>query len=262
MDVMDFEVLPGPSRAELARTAPASAAAAEIEDARSPDDPVYPGRVPAQVPVRDGRDGSPLLLPVTGSVLEHQLAAQRDAVTVTVPAAGPYAALRLTGTVRLTARNRRAGIAACMVDLRSVELISHAGARVRVPLPQYRAAVPDPLWREAPGVLQHLEHGHMTDLIACVRMHGLPQADWVIARGLDRYGLELLVLTTDGVAAVRLGFPDGPVTSLRDVPASIRTALTCRCESARHPRLPGRETWGFCPPRRGPHWRCHDLALR
>ena len=73
---MDFEVLPGPSLAELARTALASAAAAEIDDARSPGDPAYPGRVPAQVPVRDGRDGSPLLLPVTGSVLEHQLAAR------------------------------------------------------------------------------------------------------------------------------------------------------------------------------------------
>ena len=85
-------------------------------------------------------------------------------------------------------------------------------------------------------MLHHLEHGHMADLIGCVRMHGLPQADWVIARGLDRYGLELLVLTTDGVAAVRLGFPDGPVTSLQDVPASIRTALTCRCESARRSR--------------------------
>ena len=236
MEVMDFEVLPGPSLAELARTALASAAAAEIDDARSPRDPNYPGRVPAQVPVRDGRDGSPLLLPVTGSVLEHQLAAQRDAVTVTVPAAGLYAALRLTGTVRLTARNRRAGIAACMVDLRSVELISHAVAGVRVPLPQYRAAAPDPLRREAPGVLQHLEHGHMTDLIACVRLHGLQQADWVITRGLDRYGLELLVLATDGVAAVRLGFPDGPVSSLEEVPASIRTALTCRCESVRHRR--------------------------
>jgi hypothetical protein len=44
--------------------------------------------------------------------------------------------------------------------------------------------------------------------------------------GLDRYGLELLVLTPGGVAAVRLSFPDGPVTSLQDVPASIRTALT------------------------------------
>jgi hypothetical protein len=235
MDVMDFEVLPGPSLAELARTALASAATAEIDDARSPGDPVYPGRVPAQVPVRDGRDGSPLLLPVTGSVLEHQLAARSDAVTVTVPvaAAGPYSALRLTGTVRLTARNRRAGIASCMVDLRSVELIGHAGAGARVPLPEYRAAAPDPLWRQAPGVLHHLEHGHMADLIACVRMHGLPRADWVITRGLDRYGLELLVLATDGVAAVRLGFPDGPVTSLQDVPASIRTALTCRCEFAR-----------------------------
>ena len=232
MDVMNFEVLPGPSLAELARTALASAATAEIDDARSPGDPVYPARVPAQVPVRDGRDGSPLLLPVTGSVLEHQLAARREAVTVTVPAGGPYSALRLVGTARPTARNRRAGIAACMVDLRSVELTGKAGIRVRVPLAEYRAAAPDPLWREAPGVLRHLEHGHMADLIACVRAHGLLQADWVIARGLDRYGLELLVLATDGVAAVRLAFPDGPVTSLREAPASIRTALTCRCESA------------------------------
>src|ERR1700729_3866053 len=238
MDFMHFEVLPGPSLAELARTALASATTAEIDDARSPGDPVYRARVPAQVPVRDGRDGSPLLLPVTGSVLEHQLAARSDAVTVTVPmaAAGPYSALRLTGTVRLTARNRRAGIASCMVDLRSVELTGHAGAGVQVPLPEYRAAAPDPLWREAPGVLHHLEHGHMADLIACVRMHGMPQADWVITRGLDRYGLELLVLATDGVAAVRLGFPDGPVTSLQAAPASTRPALPCRCEFARRRR--------------------------
>jgi len=230
---MDFEVLPGPSLAELARTALASAATAEIDDAHAPGDPVYPARVPAQVPVRDGRDGSPLLLSATGSVVEHQLSAQQGAVTVTVPGGGPYSALRLTGTARPTARNRRVGIAACMVDLRSVELIGHAGARVQVPLAEYRAAAPDPLWREAPGVLHHLEHGHMADLIACVRAHGMPQADWVVTRGLDRYGLELLVLASDGVAAVRLGFPDGPVTSLEDVPASIRTALTCRCEFAR-----------------------------
>ena len=38
MDVMDFEVLSGPSLAELARTALASAAAAEIDDAPG----VYP----------------------------------------------------------------------------------------------------------------------------------------------------------------------------------------------------------------------------
>jgi hypothetical protein len=236
MDVMDFEVLPGPSLAELARTALASAAAAEIGGADSPGEPAGAGRVPAQAPVRDGRDGSPLLLPVTGSALERQLAARPETVTVSVPAGRPYSVLRLTGAARPTARNRRAGIAACMVDLRSVELIDTAGVRVRVPLTEYRAAAPDPLRREAPGVLRHLEQGHMADLIGCVRMHGLPQADWVITRGLDRYGLELLVLTSDGVAAVRLGYPDGPVASLQDVPASIRTALTCRCESARRGR--------------------------
>lgn len=236
MDAMDFEVLPGPSLAELARTALASAATAEMDDARPPGAPAYRGRVPVVVPVRDGRDGSPLLLSVTGSVIEHRLSAQREAVTVTVPAGGPYSALQLTGAARPIARNRRVGIAACMVDLRSVELIGPAGGRVLVPLAEYRAAAPDPLWREAPGVLHHLGQAHMTDLIACVRMHGLPQADWVIVRGLDRFGLELLVLTTDGVAAVRLGFPDGPVSALQDVPASIRTALTCRCESARRSR--------------------------
>jgi hypothetical protein len=233
---MDFEVLPGPSLAELARTALASAATAEIDDAGRPGEPARRGRVPVLAAVRDGRDGSPLLLSVTGSVFEHRLSAQREPVTVTVPAGGPYSALQLTGTARPTARNRRVGIAACMVDLRSAELIGPAGARVRVPLAEYRAAAPDPLWREAAGVLHHLEHAHMTDLIGCVRMHGLPEADWVIARGLDRYGLELLVLTTNGVAVVRLGFPDGAVTALQDVPASIRTALTCRCESARRRR--------------------------
>ena len=69
----------------------------------------------------------------------------------------------------------------------------------------------------------------MRELVRCVRAHGMTRAEWVIPRGLDRYGLELLVLTGDGIASVRLSFPDGPVTSLQDVPASIRTALTCRC---------------------------------
>ena len=55
MDVMDFEVLPGPSLAELARTALASAATAEIDDARPPGDPVYPGRVPLRF--RSGTGG-------------------------------------------------------------------------------------------------------------------------------------------------------------------------------------------------------------
>ncbi len=227
MDIMNFEVLPGPTLSELARTALARASAAEI---RIPDEHGHPGRATVRIPVRAGRDGSPLLLPATGSSLEQRLAAGQKTVTLAVPAGAPYSVLRLTGTARLSTRHPVAGVTACMVDVGSAELAG--GARVQVPLAQYRAAAPDPLWRVAAGVLRHLEHGHMPELLACVRAHGLPQADWIIPRSLDRYGLELMVLTTEGTAAVRLAFPDGPVTALHEVPASIRTTLTCRCQSA------------------------------
>ena len=221
---MDFDVLPGPSLPELARTALARAAAATVSDVGCLADAAPAGKVP----VRAARDGSPLLLPAAGSPLERWLAAGPEPVTVCVPAGRPFSALRLTGTSQLAARDTAAGITACMVAVRSVEF-ANPGTR-QVPVEEYRAAVPDPLWRIAPAVLRHLEHGHMPELIGCVRAHGMTQADWVIPRGLDRYGLELLVLTPGGTAAVRLSFPGGPVASLQEVPASIRTVLTCRCQ--------------------------------
>jgi hypothetical protein len=154
MDLMDFEVLPGPSLPELARTALARAAAATVSDAN----PIVIPPAAGPVPVRSGRDGSPLLLPASGSPVARWLGAGPSAERVSVPAGAPFSALRLF-------------------------------------------------------------------------IGGMAKADWVIPRNLDRYGLELLVLTADGAAPVRLSFPDGPITSIDDVPASIRTALTCRCQS-------------------------------
>ncbi len=222
---MNFDVLPGPSLPELARTALSRAAAATVSEAGSAGVPAAAG----PVPVRAARDGSPLLLPATGTLAEQWLASAPGPVTVCVPARVPFSALRLTGTCRPLAQDRAAGITACTVAVRSVRL--DGAVSVPIPVEEYRIAAPDPLWRVAPGVLRHLERGHMADLIGCVRAHGMDQADWVIPCGLDRYGLELLVLTTDGTAGVRLSFPDGPVASLQQVPASIRTALTCRCQS-------------------------------
>jgi hypothetical protein len=222
---MDFEVLPGPSLPELARTALARAAAATVSD---PDPAGRP--VVGQVPLRATWDGRPVLLPASGSWLAQRLSARRSKpVTVCVPADAPFSALRLTGTSQWLTRDGAARVTACVVAVQSV---GFAGSGCpEVPLEEYLAATPDPLWRVAPSVLRHLERGHLGELIHCVRAHGMPQADWVIPRGLDRYGLQLLVLTTDGAAAVRLAFPGGPVTSLDEVPASIRTALTCRCEA-------------------------------
>ena len=216
-------MLPGPSLPEFARTVLARAAVAEVG---VPSDAASMAAV-SRVPVRAGRDGSPLLLPAPGSLLERRLEANPGTVTVTVPAGSPFRGLRLAGLARPLARYR-GGTTVCTVDVRLVELTG--GSRVLVPVDEYRAAAPDPLWRVAPGVLRHLEQAHAADLVACVRAHGMTAAECVIPRGLDRYGLEFRVLTAGGVAAVRLSFPAGPVASLDGVPTSIRTTLTCRCQ--------------------------------
>jgi hypothetical protein len=225
MDVMDFEVLPGPSLPELARTALARAAAANVSDAN----PIVGPPAAGPVPVRSARDGSPLLLPATGSPVARWLGSGPSAVRVSVPAGAPFSALRLTGTARPVTGDHATGITACVVAIDSVEFTGADCARI--PVDEYRAVEPDPLWRVAPSVLRHLEQGHMAELVRCVRAHGMTKADWVIPRNLDRYGLELLVLTTDGAASVRLSFPVGPITSIDDIPTSIRTALTCRCQT-------------------------------
>jgi hypothetical protein len=234
---MNFDVLPGPSLPERARTALARAASATVSDPRVTAAPA----AASQVAVRACRDGSPLLLPAPGSLVAAWLAAGPDQVRVSLPAGPPFSALRLTGTARPVTLDGEDGLAAAAVTIGSVEFTGASPARVTAE--EYRAAAPDPLWRVAPGVLHHLEHGHMGELVRCVRAHGMQRAEWVIPRGLDRYGLELLILTGDGIAAVRLSFPDGPVASLDDVPLSLRAALTCRCRpSLEHRRAHGHDS--------------------
>jgi hypothetical protein len=99
MMIMNYEILPGPSLAELARTALARAAAATVSEA-SPAEPRNRQDVAGRVPVRARPDGSPLLLAATGSMLEQRLTTCPDAVTVSVPAGVPFSSLRLTGTAR------------------------------------------------------------------------------------------------------------------------------------------------------------------
>ncbi len=229
MSLMEFEVLPGPSLPERARTVLARAASATVSvvSVSSPGPATAAGPA-GPVPCRAARDGSPVLLPAAGSPLAQWLAESRGPVRVSLPAGAPFSVLRLTGAARLVQAGDT-GITACLLTVASIEFTGASSALV--PVEDYRAAAPDPLWRVAPGVLQHLEHSHMQDLIRCVQAHGMTRAEWVIPRGLDRYGLELLVFTRDGIASVRLSFPSGPVASLDDVPVSLRAALTCRCQA-------------------------------
>jgi hypothetical protein len=72
MSAMEFDVLPGPSLPELARTALARAPMATVSGPSMFGDPPSAG----PVPVRSIRDGSPLLPPAAGSRLAQWLAAE------------------------------------------------------------------------------------------------------------------------------------------------------------------------------------------
>jgi hypothetical protein len=169
--------------------------------------------------------GQLTLLPATGSALAQRLA-RHPAVTVSVACAQPFRALRLTGVAR-PCEQAGDGYQVTIVSLRFTGPRGHP-----VPLIRYLAAAPDPLWRQAPGILRHLEHGHMAELVACIRAHGIPQAQWVLPRSLDRFGLQFVILTPTGAASIRLSFPDGPITGLKDIPASLQAVLTCRCPAS------------------------------
>jgi hypothetical protein len=115
-------VLPGPSRAELARTALARAAAAAVTvTAAGPDRCAF-----AAVPVRVNAAGQPVLLPAAGSALAGLLAGLLAAgpadVTVAVPADSPFTSLRPVGTtVRGQPAAAGCGTTPYVVTLRSVE---------------------------------------------------------------------------------------------------------------------------------------------
>ena len=212
----------GPSLAELARTA---VARARIATVTYPDDGDGPTTI--AVSVRSDQAGRPIL-PTPRPCPRHA------PVRVTVAATPHFPALELTGVVGEHRTGGDQRMPEYLVSLRSLRFTG----RVRVPLREYYASAPDPLWRDAPRVLDHLAVAHVPELLACARAHGLPATEWVLPRWLDRYGLELAALSGTGVARVRLPFPDGPIGSLNDFPVSYRYALICHCAGDAEPDGP------------------------
>jgi hypothetical protein len=187
------------------------------------------------VKVTDQPDGQPVVELEPGSTMVRLLA-WWPVVTVAVPGPGPFKSLHLTGTAKVR-EPLDERLRAYRLTLMSTRLVSTES--VTVPLGDFKAAEPDPLWRHAPQALEHLSQAHAPELLACARAHGLPEAEAVVPRALDRYGLELAVIGTDGIRTVRLPFPGGPVSSLQEVTSGLRVLLTCRCGTCRHPRREG-----------------------
>lgn len=190
------------------------------------------------VHVTDQPDGQPLVLVERSSPVARQLA-HCPIATLAVSAAAPYQALHLTGrATRVPDEDPDdSGFVSHRLTLLSARLIGVTpGSEARtVPVAQFRDASPDPLWQHAPATLAHLAESHHGELLACVRAHGVIDAQGVVPTHLDSYGLQLAVIGPDGVATIRLRFPDAPVSSMDEVAQGIRALMTCRCHTCTRP---------------------------
>ena len=213
-----------PTPAEVARTAAAAARVATLT--------TFPGRRPVPqrvtaVTVRCDGEGRPVVLLAAGSPAAADLV-RRPLAAVTLAPRGTVLHLR-GGVERLRNRGDAAGRLAFRLSPGSVRL----GCGLHTLDPHdYACAEPDPLRDDAPAVLTHLRRHHAPDLAACLRAHGLPDAEAVYPTQLDRYGLGAAVLGEDGVESVRLPFPV-PVRALTELPPSLQALLTCRCQHHR-----------------------------
>jgi Domain of unknown function (DUF2470) len=218
---------PRPSLAELARTALARAKVATV---------ISRGRGPSVdsvtvVNVKDSPDGRPLVQLERSSSMVRRLAV-RPVVTVSIAAPRPLIALQLTGPA-MPCKGASEGLRGFRLSLLSARFV--AGRKVvPVPLGDFHAASPDPLWPHAVQALEHLGQAHAPELLACACAHGLALAQAVVPRAIDRYGLELALITGAGVTTLRLPFPGGPVESLAEVTSGLRALLTCRCGAPSH----------------------------
>ena len=209
--------------AELARMSLSDASVATVTAQDSSSDSAG---LEVTVKVTADRYGRPILHIAPESPLVDRIAA-KPVVTVTVAAQAPYEALALRGPampVRSCGDGRRVMY---RVALLGVDFIRPE--QTPVGLAAFHAAQPDQLWGQGEQMLEHLEQHHSQELESCVRSHGMPEAGAVVARSLDRRGLELAVLTEDGVSAVWMPFLNGPVNSPAELAWQLRLCLTCRC---------------------------------
>jgi hypothetical protein len=204
--------------AEMARSALMSASVATVvSDVQD-----------ATVKVTADRYGRPILyLPPESPLVEQLEASPR--VAVTVAATDPFEALELRGPVRRVKAAHDERRLLYRMALLKVAFVRPRRAPVR--LAAFHAAQPDMLWGHAQQMLDHLSAGHSAELTACVRAHGLPDADMVVARSIDRRGIELAVLSEDGVSAVWMPFLNGPVTNPSELAWQVKLCLTCRCRN-------------------------------
>lgn len=93
----------------------------------------------------------------------------------------------------------------------------------------YAAAEPDPVTPRSAGAIAHLNADHADSLAAMARtLGGYPDTTAATCTGLDRYGLDLRLVTDRGLAYTRIGYAD-PIDSIDELrSATVELARRAR----------------------------------
>lgn len=141
-----------------------------------------------------------------------------------VPAADEAALLLDFAAVRPDDVLLDVGLTATLLRLDVAELLLHEGGGCTEITPEeYAAARPDPLGAAEEDLVS--EHaGPLAEL--CARVQAWAGDDRVHLLGLDRHGVLFRVEPRTGCYDLRTPFP-APLTSTGELPAALRTLLTC-----------------------------------
>jgi len=143
------------------------------------------------------------------------IAGAREAYLAAHPQSAYYADFKDFGFWKLTAA--------------TVRYIGGYGRMSWVDVADWRAAQPDPLARDAEGIVEHMNQDHADALVAYARAFTRAvDASVVRMTGIDRYGFELSVETAAGPRPARLAFGAEITTS-----TGARQALIALLKTAR-----------------------------
>lgn len=141
--------------------------------------------------------------------------AARDTFLASHPEAAGYASFRDFAMYRL--------------EPLAVRYVGGFGRMSWVSLADYLTASPDPLAESETTIVEHMNDDHPDATLAYARAFGgIPGATRALMTAIDRYGFELLAVTSDGEQQVRIPFPED-VTS----PDAARRALIALVRDAR-----------------------------
>ena len=93
----------------------------------------------------------------------------------------------------------------------------------------YAGATADPVQPKAAGAIEHLNADHADSLVAMAKvLGGYPDTTTATCTGVDRYGLDLRVMTERGMAYTRIGY-QAPIDSIGELrSATVELARLAR----------------------------------